>query len=924
MDELHFRVVKSPDAQLVAMQLRETDILTDLTRQKDIEKLSDEGFTITSAPGFHIEHIGFNIRPTEIVQAGSRAPEAIHPVTYWPLADVNFRHALVHAYDQEGIIYSLYGYIVVPVRSLVPPAQEDWFNPNIPEHPFNLGDPFTSPAGEHSTVGILKAAGYTFVDADEDGLVSPADYWLMPNGDKIPDIHVYTPTYEVAPTSAEHGARWIEDLAKIGLQGTTDNGFHGFIHEPQEFWPYITKVFQDATFDAYMVFWGLGRFPDHLYDMLHSSQISGPPPFGTAPWRYNAPGVNSTQIDELVEIIKTSLDHSAKLEATFKVQELMYNVTAEEDALAYMILYSRIHFNAYNPDLRGIVNSPGYGSDNKWTSLSLRWEPGSPDERIDPDGNSYVIYTLAEEPERLNPAYAGTAYAWTIIDGVMDELLAVDPYAHRDLPWIATSWEMVADPDGVPGAMNVTFYLATNVTWQDGYPYTAWDAMFSLLFTKEWEIPRYTSIWKYIVDVVVIDDYTFTVISNATSQFLLYDFASLAAMFPPQVWDRDWTDLDEILSYNPADEGVGYDPAPGYDPGPTPPPTNLFGTGPWIFQYYDEIGFYGEVWQNPNYFRTTESIQNQLTELFHEIGDVNRDGVIDLMDYFMVSKSYNSTINEPEYNPDADLNEDGIIDIFDILVNGGGVVAHWGWQRTYPDGGSGGTETSSSLSTEGGGDTSQLTLTAEGGAQQSSAPVIYINPPQILNYSLKANDTFSVDINIANVTDLMGYDFRLKFNSNILNATSVVAGDFFGENITIWHETINNDAGIVHFAVTPDFGTTEGTSGSGRLATITFSVKAYGNSSLKLKGFTKLSDSDGIRIYHVALDGYFDNTHPADINKDGTVDIKDLSIISKSYGYMEGEPEYNPDADLNDDGIIDLMDLVIAAFDFGWTWETDP
>ena len=124
---------------------------------------------------------------------------------------------------------------------------------------------------------------------------------------------------------------------------------------------------------------------------------------------------------------------------------------------------------------------------------------------------------------------------------------------------------------------------------------------------------------------------------------------------------------------------------------------------------------------------------------------------------------------------------------------------------------------------------------------------------KIINFysAIFSIETFAIfcDTNIANVTDLLGYDFRLKFNSNILNATSVVAGDFFGENITIWHNIINNEAGIVNFAVTPEpETTTEGTCGVGRSATITFSVKAYGNSSLKLKGFIKLSGSDEYKL----------------------------------------------------------------------------
>lgn len=58
---------------------------------------------------------------------------------------------------------------------------------------------------------------------------------------------------------------------------------------------------------------------------------------------------------------------------------------------------------------------------------------------------------------------------------------------------------------------------------------------------------------------------------------------------------------------------------------------------------------------------------------------------------------------------------------------------------------------------------------------------------------------------------------------------------------------------------------------------------------------------------------------PGDINEDGVVDIKDLSIVSIAFGTFEGEPEYDPDADVNKDGIVDLMDLVIVALNLGKT-----
>ena len=154
------------------MQGGAADFSPDQIRTGDIEKQDADGMLVTSDMGFHMGFIAYNIRPTSIInsywrnETGHRAP-----VSYWPLHDMEFRHALITCYDQLGIIPPIYGYIVTPVRSLVPPAQSKYYNPGVPEHPYNPGDPLTSPAGEHSSVGILKAKGYTFVDAGTIGVI---------------------------------------------------------------------------------------------------------------------------------------------------------------------------------------------------------------------------------------------------------------------------------------------------------------------------------------------------------------------------------------------------------------------------------------------------------------------------------------------------------------------------------------------------------------------------------------------------------------------------------------------------------------------------------------------------------------------------------------------------------------------------------
>jgi ABC-type transport system substrate-binding protein len=183
VDTVRLLTIKSPDAQLIAIRTGQIDFLPDLIRPDDIETLVSEDYLVQATPGFHMGFVGFNLH---------------RPI----LDDVGFRHALFHAYNQEEIVASIYRYTVTPVQSLVPPAQGGWLAPDIPKHPYNPGDSTDAP-GTHSTFGLLKGAGYTYYGTGYGDLTG---YWEDPLGDPLPDMTFYTPTYEVAPTSAEHGA----------------------------------------------------------------------------------------------------------------------------------------------------------------------------------------------------------------------------------------------------------------------------------------------------------------------------------------------------------------------------------------------------------------------------------------------------------------------------------------------------------------------------------------------------------------------------------------------------------------------------------------------------------------------------------------------------------------------------------------------
>jgi len=61
-------------------------------------------------------------------------------------------------------------------------------------------------------------------------------------------------------------------------------------------------------------------------------------------------------------------------------------------------------------------------------------------------------------------------------------------------------------------------------------------------------------------------------------------------------------------------------------------------------------------------------------DAFHKLGDVNRDGIIDVTDLNLLKVAFGSTPGMPNWNPDCDLNGDGVINVRDVAT----ASAHYG------------------------------------------------------------------------------------------------------------------------------------------------------------------------------------------------------------------------------------------------------
>jgi hypothetical protein len=319
-----------------------------------------------------------------------------------------------------------------------------------------------------------------------------------------------------------------------------------------------------------------------------------------------------------------------------------------------------------------------------------------------PDTNMVGSAWHEEYPTRSN-TYTVTAFVDNG-DGILsrsDEIIFDgDDMWHVDSVTVTLHLDEIPDlpdlPDGVIDkviefagtGMKVWFILREDVFWQDGNPLKAEDCVFNWLFLRDNQIPRYAGTWQFIEDATAVTDYKVVAYMNTTSQFLIYDLAGLATLLPPPVWrPLDGQPLIDIMSYDPTNShnrlpGMGswFNPTPGLGNDQGLPETHLYGTGLYIFEYYDPDLLVSDMHQFIGYFKSVEEFDDMKTEMFHKIGDVNRDGYIDVFDLSRVGVAYGKRLGQPGYDADADLNEDGRVEARDLAF----VAFHWGEQKEYP------------------------------------------------------------------------------------------------------------------------------------------------------------------------------------------------------------------------------------------------
>ena len=208
-------------------------------------------------------------------------------------------------------------------------------------------------------------------------------------------------------------------------------------------------------------------------------------------------------------------------------------------------------------------------------------------------------------------------------------------------------------------------------------------------------------------------------------------------------------------------------------------------------------------------------------------------------------------------------------------------------------------------------------------AIEKSNATVSISPLVVVSPDVGKELTFS--LNIAGGEDVTGYQATVSFDESSFEYMKSTNGDylqvdaFFADPIITYDWLGDTLLGEPLFSVKVILaGNTlaEASNGDGTLATLTFKVSDFKASTLTLSQ-VYIVDSDGTRWEATTQNGTVtlppepEEETVGDINRDGVVDILDLTIVGARFG-QRGENS----ADLNEDGLVDIVDLVLVAAAF--------
>jgi hypothetical protein len=197
-------------------------------------------------------------------------------------------------------------------------------------------------------------------------------------------------------------------------------------------------------------------------------------------------------------------------------------------------------------------------------------------------------------------------------------------------------------------------------------------------------------------------------------------------------------------------------------------------------------------------------------------------------------------------------------------------------------------------------------------------------------WATNPTDSFSVRINISDVTQMVLWQVNMSYNPSVLEVVTVGEGPFLksvtppppypppGTNFVISYG--ENSVQAVCVLKNYNYG---GANGSGVLATFHFRAIGQGNSILNISApATYLMTWDGVTLVDIPCDksDSFFQYLIGDANNDGAVNVFDILAVKSRWGRTPDSPDWIREYDVNNDGAMNVFDILTVKAHWGESW----
>jgi ABC-type transport system substrate-binding protein len=322
-----FSIYGSQDAAVLALLDGEVDFVynpSGLTPGLFEQVSASPDIVTVENPAYGFRYMAFNVRDDR-------------PVT----SNLAFRQAVATVIDQAFITDRILQGSAIPIWTVMPEANRFWYNSELQRWGYDEeGNNMDRAARVEAAVQILQEAGFSWEGGgvptwNEDNQTTDIPgRLLMPDGTPVPDLELMAPSAGYDPMRAT-SAIWIEQwMRELGIPVTANlTGFNNI----------SDRVFaiQDATWDMYILGWGLGNpaYPTYFESFWHcdyDTETTG---------GFNSPGYCSEEFDQLSRDFLAATDLETARQLAYEMQ-----VVLNRD-LPYIPLFTTPLLEAYRANV---------------------------------------------------------------------------------------------------------------------------------------------------------------------------------------------------------------------------------------------------------------------------------------------------------------------------------------------------------------------------------------------------------------------------------------------------------------------------------------------------------------------------------------------------------------------------------------------